>query len=236
MSTTGLEYAAVSQDNSEELFFDLQGDRPIAWEAVNPPNGNTSYLGPSTVYQLSYPSDGVDEDSYYTLALSANEAHFNKRYLRQVKKAQSGMVNPTIQLAEIPSQIRRAVDMFTPHPERRDHLPMSAFQRRIAALSDAGLLLAYVLCDGKDALGVSLALRTDTQVNLRFYSAQRQMGAGHLLHYLSIKDMFNSQGIDTIDLSGVSPHSIDPKLCGINEFKQQIGGDLIEFKRLDINM
>lgn len=231
LSNEDVPYTTLTYEDGNKIFFDLSVDTPTAWEVAH--DDEEEYRIPEgyAAYQLCDPAENMHEDSYYTLALTKGDVRFNKRYLRQVKKAYININNPNIQLAETSSQLRAAVSMFDEHPEHRDNLPTEVFRRRITALGGAGVLLAYVLRENEQPLGVSFALRTDAQVNLRYYSAARHMGAGHLLHYMSIEDMFTNQNIEVVDLSGVSPHSSDEKMRGIDEFKNQIGGTLVEFRR-----
>lgn len=233
LAKVGVEYDAVTQSDGGVLFFDLTEQIPTAWESTRCYDTAPSISDISTVYQICKPSTDMHEDSYYTLALSSRDARFNKRYQRQVRRAFANLSNPTIKLAETPRQIDEAINLFAAYPDRRDNLPLDIFERRIKALVNAGLLLAYMLDNDNESLGASLVLRTDSQVNLRYYSATRDMSAGHLLHFLSIEDMFTERGIETIDLSGISPSSTDKKLRGIDEFKYQIGGTPVEFRRIN---
>ena len=234
LSHENLEFTSVPQADGSSVYFDHSVPVPTAWEV----SSNHDLVLPddeSVVYQLCDSLPSGSSDSYYTLALSSTDARFDNRYIRQVKKARSLFANPILRLAETDAQIETALAQFDNCPERRDGIPMSSFKRRITALTNASLLLSYVLYDQDEPLGVSFVLKTDTQANLRYYSAVRDKNAGHLLHFLSIEDLFSQQGIEVVDLSGISPYSDDQKMRGIDEFKHQIGGACVEFRRTEHN-
>jgi hypothetical protein len=233
MARAGVESESLQLGSGDTIYFDKSSPVPTAWEVDSSVSIHPAEIGSRIVYQLVHSGSQMREDSYYTRALSKNDSRYNARFRRQLKKAHASLSRPTITIAESPDQFANAIALFTGHPERRDAIPEGLFQKRILSLAGAGLLLAYILQDDDHQdLGASLIIHHGGHANLRYYTAERSHGAGHLLQALSIDDLFLNQGINTVDLSGISPFAVDEKLQGIDEFKCQIGGGVREFQRI----
>lgn len=232
----GLEAAGVPVEvlNTPDgnIYFSDGPDAKTAWELDSrfcldalDHTGRAIYRHRKTI------SVSPDIDAYYTLALNLEDINVANRFMRNVRKARADMPNSRLEIAETEHQLTAIINSFGAYEERRDGIAMDEFTRRIKSLSEAGALLAYALIDGDVMKGAVCVLKSQTQANLRYYTSERGDGAGHLLHYSVIENLFANRGLDVVDLSGISPSSDDKKLKGIDEFKQQLGGTIIEFER-----
>lgn len=211
------------------------GDRPeqVAWEVG--PHIEVEGLGISEDQYVYRPAQLVDEpspDDYYTRALSAAEVGFSNRFMRNVQRAHRAYPAVALESAVTRRQQSELVAAFDPYPERRDDISPDRFGNAVSSLIGAGAMEAYAMKSprSKELLGAMCVLRSDTQANLRYYTAQRAECAGHLLHYLTI-DRLLGNGAEIVDLSGISPHSDDPQLKGIDTFKGQIRSEVVRFQR-----
>jgi len=215
------------------IYFSDGPETPTAWELDIRFSPTTLHMAGRLAYQMcAAPSEPLRAKSYYTLALTPEDTTIANRFMRNVKKANAVMPQAHLEIAETKSQLTTVIGAFEPHRERRDDIPMNDFAQRITALHKAGALLAYALMNGTDNLGVACVLTSQSQANLRYYTSERANYAGHLLHHYLIEDLFSVKGFDVVDLSGVSPSTTDRKLQGIDEFKKQLGGTVVEFKRV----
>lgn len=212
------------------IYFDESGNYPIAWE-VSADIGAIAVQPGAVIFKQRESSKLMRPDSYYTLAISQSYEP-SKRFKRNVRKGEALAPHASLHIAETSSQIRATVDFFQEFPDRRDGLSMDNFRHRVIALGRAGVLVSYVLQDGRTTLAVAHTLKSDSIVNMRYYSASRCNNVGHMLHHRVIEEVFTSASTNIIDLSGVSPFSVDKKMQGIDEFKKQIGGELVEFEKI----
>ena len=91
-----------------------------------------------------------------------------------------------------------------------------------AQLDEQTLVLHLYICDGKIARLLYSATRIDAVV------AKSVIGrANRFLHYEDIK-YFKEHGYETYDLGGYAKDTQDPKLQGINVFKESFGGRIVE--------
>jgi hypothetical protein len=226
--------AELLETASGPVYFDGSGDVPTAWELSSTVSLSTDQLRGRAAFRLcSIPSlETPDAHSYYTRVVSAADSRFASRFMRNVRKARQALPQARLEIAETEEQIQKVLAAFDAHPDRRDAMSTAEFSHRILSLLESGSLTAYALVEGSNVLGSACVLRSPTQANLRYYTAERRGNAGHLLHYEVISQLFEHEAVDIVDLSGISPTTKDSKLKGIDEFKQQIGGTIVEFEQL----
>jgi hypothetical protein len=235
----GLKDAGILVDKlilpDSQIYFDGNESAPLtAWEVGPNVDIRADILGGRRVFQLADTTNGLtNEDSYYTLALHRDADRFSSRFMRNVRKAQNTYPEHRLVIVETPLRIKTAIEAFNEHPNRRDDLETTEFSRRVSSLMGHGAMAVYALqSDEQLPIGVACVLKSSKQANLRYYSADRQGCAGHLLHYLLIEELFSKQSLDIVDLSGITPVTTDSKLSGIDEFKRQIGGETLEFRQV----
>ena len=227
----GVPMEEVAVNNQQKVYFDGSYNTMIAWEVSADVDTSNIQLDNRVIFQQSEDDHAQDAESYYTLVISPS-SEYSRRFKRSIHKSNIEIPNATLSIAETRQQIDLAVNFFQQNPERRDNLPMEDFRKYIVALGQVGILTSYVLQNSSEMLGVAHVLKSDDVVNLRYYSADRIGNAGHLLHHKVIEDIFTNTNIETIDLSGISPFSTDDKMIRIDEFKNQIGGKVIEFTKI----
>ena len=216
---------------SKVFYFDCSSAIPTAWELSATTPVDLATLKGRAAYRLCASSEQRN-DSYYTLALGALDHRFTNRFMRNVKKAKAAMPLASLELAETDRQLQQALAQFADHPDRRDNIALPDFTRRVKALGEAGAMLTYALLNDGEVIATTCALTSSTQANMRYYTAERTNQAGHLILYSVIEELFANRALDIVDLSGISPVSGDKKMNGIDEFKYQIGGSVLEFEKL----
>jgi hypothetical protein len=231
----GLLQAGVPMEKLETpqgvIYFDCSSAIPTAWELSATTPVDLATLKGRAAYRLCASSEQRN-DSYYTLALGALDPRFSNRFMRNVKKAKAAMPLASLELAETDRQLQQALAQFADHPDRRDNIAQPDFTRRVKALGEAGAMLTYALLNDGEVIATACALTSSTQANMRYYTAERINQAGHLNIYRVVEELFANRALDIVDLSGISPVSGDKKMNGIDEFKYQIGGSVLEFEKL----
>lgn len=235
----GLQTEVLITKNGDPIFFYGEDNQLVAWEVdceFNPndiPDGHKIYKYIHENGNTNSDNDTAQRDNYQTIALMNDQPRFGKRFKRNVIKAQNYNIPTSLKEVVSPDQINIALSQFISNPERRDNIEMEKFTNIVQNLAQTGILRCFVLNNETNdkIVGTAAVLINDTQANLRYYSADKNNNEGHILHYLLINHLFNALSMDIVDLSGYSSsNETDKKLLGINEFKKQIGGSIINFQ------
>lgn len=228
--STGFNTEKIDLSDGSLRFFSYPGEQLTAWEVDDTVAITEPIPDKYRVYQRTR-NPTVESDTYSTIALSQNAPRFSQRFLRNTKKAELILSDEAFKELDI-SDLALVTAEFQ-EPERRDNLDPATFNSFVHNLAEVGLLRCFILdtpqTDGFCA--ASLVIANDHQANLRFYTANREInGTGHLLQKKVINHLFKD-GLKIVDQSGYTPNTTDQKLQGINDFKQQIGGSIVTFKK-----
>ena len=237
IKNAGFETAKAEDCDGNAIYYYGNNDNLIAWEVsskidlntAKPPTNSKIYQFDGNITQ--YDIGNYSED-YFTIALEDRANRFNKRFMRNVNSIKN---NETLILEEAStfSDVDLALKKFIPYPERRDGIDIDRYSRIIHSLAEVGIMQCFILRDltTNSIHGASMVLLSDSQANLRWYSADREKNYGHLLHYLVINRLFNECSKNIVDQSGISSSvTSNNKMAGIDSFKNQTGGSLIRFK------
>ena len=213
-------------------FFYKSGDEYVAWEVSNYKPKTSPELPVSHIIHCLSQVDTYDnidwrEIAYATVFMSGYEKgaeKYSRRFRRGLAKAQKEHVRHSI--AETDQQIAEVLEKFKGYPERRGFYDYDLFRDASIQYLSSGLAsvhAVYINDPEYCLLGGAVVLSSPTQVNLRFYTADRtNHNPGHFLIDSIIKHYFEDESIAVVDLSGINPPAEDLKLDGINEFKLQI--------------
>ncbi len=227
----GLHTNIIETERDVLYFVGQSNDALTAWEvsrSIEVPQNLPDHL---TVYQQSLEPSYAD-DTYSTIALLASNNRFNPRFMRSVQRAEQKITpeqfREIIELNEIPylfSAFKTA--------EHRGTLDLSTFQRLVVSLAEVGIARCFVIDHPYEErpIGASVVLDNGVQSNLRYYTASREIAnTGHLLQFRVINHLFDD-GRSIVDQSGYTTATNDPKMLGINAFKDQIGGTVYHFNK-----
>lgn len=210
------------------VFFYYTAGRYVAWETNLPfvPN-----LGPDEiVYNLSNEC-GYQQDSYFTIVIDRENVQYSKRLLRALKVFKKKASKYSYGFATALDE--RMFALFENRPFLYSGMNFADFHRMICMLYERKLLKVSYLFDEQEQYykGVIFMLVHGKIANFRYYYCEKENNLGHFLHMYTIESLLKETEIERIDLSGYSLKK-DKELLGIDEFKCQFGGEIIQFERM----
>ena len=211
--------------NNTEVFYYLNNGKYIAWE-TNLKTKITSY----TMYNFLKVKKN-NPDSYFTIVINKENLNFCKRFKRSLKKFYSSKEKYKYGfMEEFKPEI---LELLVNREEIRDEIDPAKFKEMINVLFANGLLKISFIYDLEESKykGVICMLVSKNYVNFRYYYSLKENNIGHFLHYFTINKVLFEYGFEYVDLSGYTNKKSE-KFKGIDEFKEQFGGEIIEFEKI----
>lgn len=211
------------------IFFYYTSGRYVAWETNLPA---TPYIGPDEIVYNFSDKHSLQPDSYFTIVINRNNLKYSKRLLRALrvfeKKASQYSYGFAAALDE------QMFSLFEHRPFLYSDISFMDFRQMICRLYERKILKVSYLFDKKEQYykGVIFMLVYDKTVNFRYYFCEKENNLGHFLHVYTIETLLKEPDIEQIDLSGYSLKK-DKEWLGIDEFKSQFGGEVIQFERME---
>jgi len=153
-------------------------------------------------------------------------AQFAKQTRHQIKKAEQEGVKVTFDV-----QDKEFIDFFNKFAALRN-LPIMTTSKLESFKNNKIIVASYVdtvpcamrlyICDGKIARSICSATRTDNKIPTSILGWSNKLMRFETIKYLK------EHGYETYDLGGYAKDTQDPKLRGINVFKESFGGTIVE--------
>ena len=174
---------------------------------------------------------GFRHDSYFTIVIEQKNLQYSKRLLRALKVFDKKAFLYHYGLADALDE--RMFALFERRPFLYSGMDFPDFCRMIRRLHERNLLKVSYLFDKHEERykGVILMLAYDKTANFRYYFCEKENNLGHFLHAYTIETLLQETEIERVDLSGYNLKQ-DEKSRGIDEFKYQFGGEVIQFERI----
>lgn len=211
------------------IFFYYNSGRYVAWETNL---SSAPYIGSDEIIYNFSDKLSYQPDSYFTIVVNRDNLKYSKRLLRALKvfekKASQYIYGFAVTLDE------RMFSLFEQRPFLYSDISFTDFHQMICRLYERKMLKVSCLFDKKEQCykGVIFMLIYDKTVNFRYYFCEKENNLGHFLHAYTIETLLKEPDIEQIDLSGYSLKK-NKELLGIDEFKSQFGGEVIQFERME---
>lgn len=210
------------------VYFYYKNNEYIAWETDG--TFESCDLLNGQIYTFTAPLQ-YRNDSYITIAINCNNVQYSKRLMRAIKKFKKTEAQYQYGFMDILDE--RVFDLFQGREFLYQGMRFEQFKKMVKTLFERKLLKVSYIFDCKQDCyrGAIFVLVSDTIANLRYYYCEKEHNIGHFLHVYTIETLLKEERIEWVDLSGFMLGR-DEDLKGIDEFKSQFGGKIIEFRKV----